>query len=322
MENPAYRRGDSPGGRGAMTKEIAILLLMALGCAIAAWAAWQWTRSIVAAVLGGAALVALFFAIAPELGTLTVVALVALVAGFLHGGPRKSGRTRRIAGYALLALGFAAPVTETVYVNASFGAVCDRLNGTRILQPVTNVTAFADERGDGSYICHYCAAPLYRHVDVLVTDRWLNYSRSALKAEALGYYRLVGGKQGDAECAVTEMPYWGGESLKGRCLVPTKIERSDAPYRIRVELLEHKTSAGLVKERREVYATAEGRTVATYGSVERPVDQFWFEKLEMAFNDLWYGISGLGTYDRWSTSCRSARGQPQLMIDKIFPPAK
>ena len=24
--------------------------------------------------------------------------------------------------------------------------------------------------GDGYYICHYCAAPLYRHVDVLVTE--------------------------------------------------------------------------------------------------------------------------------------------------------
>lgn len=219
-------------------------------------------------------------------------------------------------------MGAAAPIAESMYVSTSFGALCDRNNGTKILQQVSNVAAFADERGDGSYICHYCAAPLYRHVDVLVTNRWLNFTRSTINATEDGVYRLVGGKKGDAGCASAEMPYWN-DGLKGLCLIPAKIERSDAPYRIRTEAHEHKTSVGIVKERREVYATADGRTVvATYGSLDRAVGQLWFERLEMAFRDVWYGVAGLGEYERWSESCRSGRGQPQLMIDKIFPPAR
>lgn len=296
---------------------VAALLFQALCSAIAAWAAWRFTRSVAGAIVGALVPVALFFLVAPELGILTFVALAALIAGFVHGGPRTAGRLRKFAGYALLAIGAGAPVAEAMYLKQSFGAACDRFNGTRILQKVSGVTAFADERGDGAYICHYCAAPLYRHVDVLVTDRWLNFTRTSINAPSDGVYRLVGGRMGDAGCASAEMPYWN-QNLKGRCLISSKIERSDAPYRIRTEQLEHKTPAGVVKERREVYATADGRTViAADGSVTRQVGQLWFERLEMASRDVLKG----GKQERWSQHCPSGRGQPQLMIDKIFPPA-
>lgn len=300
-----------------MTDSIAALFFQALCSAIAAWAAWRWTRSKGGAIAGAVVPVALFFLVAPEIGVLTFVALAALAAGFVHGGPGTAGRLRHLAGFALLAIGAAAPIAEAMYLKQSFGAACDRFSGTRILQKVSGVTAFADERGDGYYICHYCAAPLYRHVDVIVTGRWLNFTRSSINAPDDGVYRLTGGRKGDAGCASAEMPYWN-QNLKGRCLISSKIERSDAPYRIRTELLEHKTPAGVVKERREVYATADGRTViATDGSLTRQVGQLWFEGLEMAFRDVWKG----GKYERWNEHCPSRRGQPQLMIDKIFPPA-
>jgi hypothetical protein len=294
--------------------ESAAILFMAVCSAIWAWAAWRWTRSIAFAVVGAVAAQAAFFLIAPETGILIFVGVVALIAGFIHGGSRNAGRLRRLAGYALLAIGVAAPIAETIYVGLAFGAFCDRNSGTKILRRVDNVTAFADERGDGLRICHYCAAPLYRYVDVLVTDRWLNSDRSRINADKDGFYRLTGGKKGDAGCASEEMPYWN-ESLKGRCLISAKIERSDAPYRIRTESHEHKTSVGLVKEQREVYSSADGRTiVATYGAFERDVGQMWFERLEMAFRG--------GHYKRWSKLCPYRRDQPQLMIDKIFPPAR
>ncbi len=305
-----------------MGDESAGILFLGVCSAFWTWAAWQWTRSIAFAVVGAAAAIAAYFLIAPEIGILTFVALVALIAGFIHGGSWRAGPLRRFAGLALLVVGVAAPIAETIYVASSFGAFCDRNSGTRILQRVDSVTAFADERGDGLFICHYCAAPLYRYADVLVTDRWPAFARSRINADKDGFYRLTGGKAGDAGCTAAEMPYWNS-SLKGLCLIAAKIERSDAPYRIRAELHEHKTSVGMVKERREVYASADGRTiVATYGAFEREIGQMWFEGLEMAFRDAWFAVAGRGRYKRSSDFCPAQRGRPQLTIDKIFPPAR
>jgi len=308
---------------------IAILLLQALCCAVAGWAGWQWTRSWVFAVVAALAPIAAFFIVAPEIGILTFIAVVALIAGLIHGGPRRSAAGQSIRGpfgnrilaYALLVVGFAAPIAEAIYLSSTFGAFCDRNSGTRILKTVTNVPSFVDER-DGSHMCHYCAAPLYRHVDIRITDQWSSYLKSRLKAEENGVYRLTGAAKGAPGCAPLELMY-SVVDLRGRCVVATRIEQTDAPYRIRVEMLEHQTAVGIVKERREVFASADGTTVvATDGSLSRRVGQLWFEGLEMAFRRVWHALAGQSTYSGWEESCPSRRSQPMLTVDKIFPPAR